>query len=180
MRPSPSRDADLLRYTKVALGLWRYDSRFVIPPVDGSGDDPFVRHGSWGGYLLAERILTLDRNDPQRTLGLFLRLGAADHRVEEIDRYMGCGLTAARRLTGRRRIHLGLAFSAARLSRTWAGVLTAGEVAERWEVALEATLRFQVYPWCALQPDLQYIVHPGYVAGRPAALAAGLRLEPGG
>jgi porin len=176
--PTGSSAAGPLRYSKVALGLWRYDSRFLLPPYGAV--DPLVRHGSWGSYLLAERILALDRSDPQRTVGLFLRLGAADHRVEEIDRYAGCGFTVARRLPGGRQAHFGLALSAARLSRTWSDRLGAEEGAERWELAVEMTLRIQVNRWCALQPDFQYILHPGFISGRPAALAAGLRLELGG
>jgi len=175
--PSGLPGTGALHYGKVALGLWRSTSRFTLPPAGGGPGDTLVREGSWGGYLLAERIVVPDRTDPQRMVGIFLRLGAADQRVEEIDRYVGCGVMAARRLAGARQALLGLALSAARLGRNWADRLGVGQGADRWEVAAELTIRLQVGKRWALQPDLQYIVHPGFTPDRPHALAVGLRLE---
>ena len=57
-------------------------------------------------------------------------------------------------------------------------LLVASEQAERddGETTLEATYRWVLTDWLSLQPDLQYVVHPG---GDPAlgnALVVGLRL----
>jgi porin len=45
------------------------------------------------------------------------------------------------------------------------------------EVAIELSYRAQITPWLALQPDLQYIVNPGFDGSVDDALAIGVRAE---
>jgi carbohydrate-selective porin OprB len=45
------------------------------------------------------------------------------------------------------------------------------------EIALEWTYRAVLTPWLALQPDFQYIIHPGGLISRPNAVVIGLRSE---
>ena len=45
------------------------------------------------------------------------------------------------------------------------------------ETVLELTYKFQATPWLALQPDLQYIMHPGTVQGVKNAVVAITRFE---
>jgi porin len=47
------------------------------------------------------------------------------------------------------------------------------------EIALEWTYRAVLMPWLALQPDFQYIIHPGGLISRPNAVVIGLRSEIG-
>ncbi len=174
LAPAVRSGASSTRYGKVALGLWRYTSTFTVPADGGGTGESLIRRGSWGGYLLAERSLAFGRDDAQRMLSGHLRLGAADSRVEEVDRYAGCGIVATRSLGSPGDWQFGLALSAARLSDTYAELIGGGE--KRWELAVEITTRIQVTRWFALQPDLQYIIGPGFDPGRPDALVAGLRL----
>jgi porin len=46
-----------------------------------------------------------------------------------------------------------------------------------YELALEWTYRFLVTPWLALQPDVQWLRHPGGVSDRRAAVVLGARTE---
>jgi hypothetical protein len=45
------------------------------------------------------------------------------------------------------------------------------------EIALEWTYRAVLTPWLALQPDFQYIIHPGGLISRLNAVVIGLRSE---
>jgi porin len=45
------------------------------------------------------------------------------------------------------------------------------------EVAIELTYRMQLTPWLAVQPDIQYIVDPGFDEDVGNALALGTRVE---
>ena len=46
-----------------------------------------------------------------------------------------------------------------------------------YEMALEATYRFALAPWWSLQPDFQYIFHPGGSAALKDAIVVGLRTQ---
>lgn len=49
----------------------------------------------------------------------------------------------------------------------------------RRELIVEASYRAIVTPWLSVQPDLQYVAHPGGVAGRRDALVPGVRVKIG-
>ena len=44
-----------------------------------------------------------------------------------------------------------------------------------YEAVLELTYRAQITPWFALQPDVQWIIHPGGSTAIDNALVIGLR-----
>ena len=46
-----------------------------------------------------------------------------------------------------------------------------------FEAIIEATYRFQVTPWCAVQPDVQWIFHPGGSRENDTAIVVGLRTQ---
>ncbi|MGE0679499.1 MAG: carbohydrate porin, partial [Candidatus Binatia bacterium] len=45
------------------------------------------------------------------------------------------------------------------------------------EITHELSYRAQLTPWFVVQPDVQYVVHPGIDPGVSNAFAAGLRFE---
>lgn len=162
-------------YAKFAFGLWRSTSQFSIPSAGGG--DPLVREGSWGAYVLAERTLGVSMADPRRVHSFHLRVGVADEGTEEIDRYATLGIVSSRPMGGTGTHQLGLAVTAAHLSRPYADLLGAGSGWQRWEVAFEAAWRVEVAGGLALQPDLQYVMHPGFDPALEDALVVGFRLE---
>jgi porin len=50
-----------------------------------------------------------------------------------------------------------------------------GEPIASEELALEATYAFAVFDWLTIQPDLQYVLNPGFETNRKA-LVAGVRI----
>ncbi len=53
----------------------------------------------------------------------------------------------------------------------------AGETQDNWEIALELSYRAQINKWFSMQPDLQYIINPGFNHSLKDALIMGARIE---
>ena len=86
--------------------------------------------------------------------------------------YLGAGLVKAEPIPGRKDDQLGFAIARAGIgddARRLQGLPDA-------ETTLEATYRFTASPNFALQPDLQYVIHPAAAPGLRDALVVGLRL----
>jgi porin len=164
-------------YGKIALGLWHNTASLTLPPAPGQAGEPITRQGSGGAYLLAERSFSNRQLPSLRSWSGHLRIGVADGRSEQIDRYAGFGLVYTCPIAGASPDQIGVAVTAARLSRTYVDRIGIDQDARRWEIGIEWTIRLHLTEWLALQPDLQYIIHPGFDPDRAHALVAGLRLD---
>ncbi len=147
---------------ELQAGAWRYTDRF--PRLDGNG-----RSVSAGMYVQYEQVL-LDKQVPGAVRG-WLRVGHAASRVNPIGLYVGGGLS-----WGSDKARLGLAVGHARLGNPGLAAVAAVDPAFRAETAGELTGYLRLTSWLAVQPDLQYVRHPGWKA-TPDALVAGLRLH---
>lgn len=52
---------------------------------------------------------------------------------------------------------------------------TPGVVVSDHEIVIESSYKMELTPWCHVQPDVQYIIHPGASSQLPNAWVAGLR-----
>ena len=153
-------------------GAWRYTAAFnALDNVDAAGNQARLR-ASKGGYGLVEAVL-IPAIDGGPSLTGWVRGGVADARVNRIAAYLGGGLVIASPFAGRDGDSTGL-------SVMHAGFGGAARRAEpglhNGETTIEATYRI-VLPWgLAVQPDIQYVVHPGGTPGVRDALVAGVRL----
>lgn len=107
-----------------------------------------------------------------RGLSAWVRLGVADARANPVAAYVGGGAVAT---LGEWR--LGLAAAYARLGQAARETLGAPGRAHRGETVLELTAQRPVAPWLNIQPDLQYVIHPGWAPGARDTLVAGLRFS---
>ena len=114
-------------------------------------------------------------SDPTRGLGAFLQLGFAESDRSPIAVYLGTGLNYIGLLPGRDRDVLGFAMAHARNSHAFLEAQPAGT--PRAETSLELTYRAELLPWLRLQPDVQYIIHPGTNPHRPNALVLTLQVR---
>jgi porin len=163
MRFRIGRSANLPLYDgKIAVGAWHYTTTFSdLSAVDASGV-PVRRNGSGGGYLLADRSLYQAPGDPKKRLAGFVQLGIGDARVDRFGWYIGSGLIAMGMLPGRPDDEVGIATAVARNGSHYiASQEQQGLPVAAAEIALELTYLAQVNQWLALQPDVQYVVHPG-------------------
>lgn len=148
--------------SKVEFGAWRYSA--AMPSVDPSS---LRRRHEQGVYASIEGPLPWSDK-----WSAWLRAGAANRHAQTVDAYAGGGLVAPGLLTGRPEDRLGLAIAHALVSpvasRTF-GVHSA-------ETSIEASYQFKVHNTLAVQPDVQYILHPAAVPGARNALVLGVRI----
>lgn len=165
------RGATATRYAgKVALGAWAYTSR--APQL--VGPDSTI---SFGAYVIAERTLY---REPGRDDGLtvFGRLGAARTAVNRFGSYVGAGAVYSGLIPGRPDDEVGLAIAVARNGGGYRQrSLADGRDLKRAESALELTYRAQVLPSFAVQPDIQWVIHPNTDPVIRNALVFGVRGE---
>jgi len=155
-------------YLKVALGGWYHSGSFADLYRCDQNNLPRQHKGSWGCYLLAGKTLFSRPGRPRAGLSAFARIGLANPQVNLIDRYVGGGLIWSECTGSRHYDQLGLAVAAARKG--------APDQSGPWETVLELTYRMQINAWLTWQPDLQYIINPGFNGHHDPALAIGMRL----
>ena len=71
----------------------------------------------------------------------------------------------------------GIAAAHARLGQAARETQVAPGRARRAETVLELTAQRPIAPWLNIQPDLQYVIHPGWAPGAPNTLIFGLRFS---
>jgi len=144
---------------RVLLGAWAYDRG--QPRLDGSGVAT-----SYGAYLRGEWCL--DGQASCRT-SVFGRLGFADKRTNVFHAFASSGLVHH----ANDDIALGLAVAHAKAADN---ALAAQDIYGS-ETAIEATAAFQLSDWLTVQPNVQYVIDPAFVASGRDAVAIGLRLS---
>jgi porin len=161
---------------RIGLGYWRYLARFDDLLASALAGEPVRARGNDGAYAFVEaRLGSLAAGTGE--LKGWLRTGFADRRFNAIGRYTGGGLVLSDPF-GPAGDALGVAagwIEHARRARTAARVEGA-ELGPR-EIAVELTYRRPVAGWLTVQPDLQYVIHPGGNRSLGNALVLGLRME---
>ena len=158
---------------KLEAGAWAYTAAFdALDRFDANGD-PQRLHASRGAYGLVEGRL-LGPADGGQALTGWVRAGVADDRVNRIAAYTGGGLVVSEPFKGRAADTAGVS-----VMRAWFG--DAARRAEpglrQAETTIELTYRAAAFPRVAIQPDLQYVIHPGGALGARDALVVGVRLN---
>ncbi len=162
---------------RLEAGAWAYTAAFdALGRFDPAGV-PIRVHGNAGVYGLAEGRLLAGRGAQGGGLSGWVRIGSANGDINRIASYLGAGLVYTGIVPGRDKDQAGLAIARAGFGAPArrAALLGGSELGDS-ETTLEATYRWVLTDWLSLQPDLQYVVHPG---GDPAlgnALVVGLRL----
>lgn len=154
---------------KVQAGAWTYSSRFDAVGELRPDGSPRQR-SSHGGYLMLERAQ--QRPEDADGLDAWARVGVASGAVNPIGLYLGGGVTY-----GNSKRKVGLALAHARLGDPAIAASAGGNAADRAETAIEATAEFRISDRIAVQPDLQYVINPGWERSRPDALVVGVRFK---
>ncbi|MFH1873480.1 MAG: carbohydrate porin [Pseudomonadota bacterium] len=163
--------------SKYAVGFWRYGNR-VADQIDVDADGKPLQRRAQGGYVLAERSLFSLGGEAGRDVTAFGRYAFSDGHAIAIDRAWNLGLRIRGPLASRPDDSLTLGWSRSRLAAKWRTVqAAAGTETAAAEEAFEITWRAALTPWLALQPDLQYIRHPGGAAAARHATLVGARIE---
>jgi len=125
--------------------------------------------GLTGGYVVFEHSIAAGVDG-------FLRLGFAEPEVSMISIGVDGGINVIGLLPGRPEDVLGIGLIYAHIGHDFA---QAQPDAPRWcfEAILELTYKITLNRWWSLQPDLQFIVHPGGSTAIRNALVLGIRVD---
>jgi porin len=165
---SLGRMAGLRPYTaKIALGTWHYRGKF--PDLR----DAIQHKGSSGAYVLTDVTVYKDPERPARRVNLFGQFGIGDARVNRFARYSGAGVVMSGLVRGRQNDELGVAVAVAHSG----GHVATGSNVTRAETTFECSYLAPVTSHLAIQPDLQYVMHPDTSGARKNAVVASLRFE---
>lgn len=150
-----------------------------------SSGNPATRGGNWGIYLATEQVLWKEHpadNESAQGLGVFGRAGYAPGDRNTLGLYLEGGVTRTGLLPGRDDDVCGVGVAYGQLSRALRDLgadanffnATSAPLPD-YELVIEAEYQIQVCPGCAVQPGLQYILHPGGSRAIDDALVVSLR-----
>ena len=157
-----------------ALGAWHYTrKRDDLFETDALGNP--LRKSSQGAYVVLEGDLLPDGGDRQLTA--FLRAGLSDPHATPFTGGFQTGLLLSPALPGRENSALSLGVHHAWTSRHFRDALAAdGGDPSGGETTVELTYADSVTQYLSLQPDLQWVHHPGADASASDAVVATLRI----
>ena len=159
----------------IKIGAWYNAGTFPLQDFTQSGMLPPQVRGDAGVYGLFEQTLWRMPGSPNRALGFFTRGVAAPSDRSEFDRYVDAGLTFRGPFAWRPNDVVGLAFAYGHISpaaaadeRALAAVTGLPIPIRDYEAAIELTYRWELAENWSIEPDLQYIFHPGSNIANPA------------
>ncbi len=134
----------------VALGEWYHTGSFQTYTATRVSD-------AHGFYVYLDQTLWKFRHRPQQAasrIGAFAQYGWTDGQLTLINRNLLGGLRWRGPIPGRPDDNVGIAM-------TWAHLSRYAKTRYNSECILEGFYSLQVTPWLMVQPDLQYVIHPG-------------------
>ena len=153
------------------LGAWYDEATFPDQRFDTTGlslADPNTtgiggpHRGNWSIYAVADQMVW--RPDPQspQSVGAFLRVMGAPPDRNLISFSANGGVNLKAPFASRSNDTVGIGFGVGQVSRVAAALdVAGGNPARTVETFIEATYQYQIANWWNVQPDLQYVFHPG-------------------
>jgi porin len=158
------------------LGGWIHTGLFADPRFDvshvslaspASNGAPFERRGDYGGYFIIDQLLWRKDGASDTGLGGFFRVGGNPSERNLIELHMDAGLTYAGPF-GRDGDTVGIGLSYEQVSEAQRGLAADFGALNAFmppqpdfESVLEVSYQAQVASWWIVQPDLQWVIHPG-------------------
>lgn len=160
---------------KIAIGGWYYTASFDDLSERNANGSPVAHRGSGGAYVLLDECLF---EVSGAHINGFLQAGLGDARVNRVGSYVGLGIAGVGFIPDRASDQVGIAIAIAKNgSHFLEASSAAGQRPSASEKTLELTYVYQATSWLAVQPDLQYVWHPGSVPGLSNALAFQVEFE---
>jgi porin len=157
---------------KIALGFWNYSRNYADIHFSPSHTTP--RDNEQGLYLLVDTkwYLPTEHASNKKHLSVFLRLGTANNTLSRYNFYSGGGITLTGLIPGDETGIIGFSVASVHSSEIYLDRYPDYPLSE---TVLEWTYLMDVFPWFSLQPDVQYVIHPGAAPGLDNAWVFGLR-----
>jgi len=164
------------------LGFWYDTESFADQEIDntglslanpGSTGIPASHDGNYAFYAVMDQLVWSDPNDEDadRTINFFARaMGTPELDRNLIDFSLNAGFNFHEPIPHRSDDSFGIGMGYANVSSR-AGDLDqdSGLPVRSGETFVEVTYQYELTPWCQLQPDFQYVFHPGGGAANPNA-----------
>ena len=135
-------------------------------------DDPAVKHrGNWGLYLLVDQVVYRE-GPPGSGQGLALGgafVAAPDQQINTMPFFAAAGAVYRGVWPGRDKDALAAVAYYGAFSRDLRG--------QTAETVLELTYTLVLAPWLTVQPDVQYVIHPGGRSSVTNALVIGAQIS---
>ena len=149
----------------IRAGLW-YD------PQDKTRNNGSTKRDDAGVYLSADQVVLKENDDEEdaQGLGVFARLGYADHDVSAVRCFWSAGAQYRGFVPSRDDDVVG--FGMAR-----GGLTKSAGFTETNETVMEAYYNAPVTGWLSVSPSVQYVIHPGGVNTVKDAVIFGLRVQ---
>ncbi len=155
---------------KIGVGYWRYTKPFETLAGDGQAN-------GFGAYTIGEYAL-FDMEERTRGVALYGRAGWANTAVHPIAFAWATGLVVSGPFKSRPYDQLGLAVATAHQGREGLHARRdAGDPMAPSELAIEFTYALTILSGIAIQPDIQFIHHPGSTVSLRDAVVVGTRLS---
>ncbi len=160
------------------LGGWYHSGQFADQRFDSAGLSlanplssgvPAQHRGDYGLYAIVDQMLwRVPESKRPGARRVFLRLSGSPSDRNEVDFYADGGVNYKGMLPSRGDDVFGLGVAYARISGAASALdrdtnffTGTSRPVRDYEAAIELTYRAQMTPWWTVQPDLQYIFHPG-------------------
>ncbi len=159
------------------IGAWYHTGDFPDQRFDNTGQSlaaptssgvPALHRSDYGAYALFDQAIWRDADIADRSVGLFFRVGGSPSDRNEISLYADGGIEMRGLFIDHPDDLVGISAAVAKVSdrargfdadlRRFGGFDTPIRDSES---AVEFMYRYQATPWWTLQPDLQFIRHPG-------------------
>jgi porin len=171
-------DYEPSKTTKLMAGAWALTAKLPTNDMLTPAGTPRQVYGQQGGYIGG--ATRLYQGEGRRGLDGFLTLGVSTPESTNTSQSVNGGLVYTGLLEARPRDKLGISFNeniAPSSYRT--AQLAQGKGFRNYETSLEITYRAKINDWLTVQPDLQYIIHPGYNPRYKDDLVIGVHFEIG-
>ena len=178
---------------QIRIGGWRHFGAFDDPRLDRFGSPlaspasmgAALRHrGDYGVYGVFDQQAWRPADAPDKGVFIWARVAGAPANRNLIDFYVDGGVNVVGLVPGRPSDKFGLTAVYARVSSSARAADRDARAFRDWtrvvrdaEALIEATYMLEVAPGFALQPHVQYILHPGG-SGRGAAPGLDGRIKP--
>ncbi|MFZ2542473.1 MAG: carbohydrate porin [Gallionella sp.] len=166
----PLSAAENAHDNKLALGVWRYTTRF--DDVDPSITEKRISHGY---YAMVEKVLRYKPGSDEGIINSFVRAGKTDGDTSQFDMAWSAGLVFSGLFAGRDQDQLGIAYAQERNGAKYRAVPGNPQVVH--ESSLELTYRYQAMPGLVLQPIAQYLLNHSYDPTQDKSWWLGMRFE---
>lgn len=169
---------------KFKIGGWRHfgdftDQRYAVGGLSlanpASGGNAAILRGDFGVYSVFEQKLHRVRGDDDRGIGVFARMSYSPPDRNLIDLYADAGIEFVGVSDSRPSDKFGLAVAYARISSQARALdvdfqsLYGGRLQRSYEGLVTAAYQYRVRAGWIIQPNFQYVVHPGGGTTNPLA-----------